>query len=73
MAENDNLFDKKVVVDAGRFTTLQKAGQIVSLRKLKRRKLSIKRNDKKLVDSRDAVPATSNPVLTRYYKASLNR
>ncbi|WP_257657271.1 DNA-directed RNA polymerase subunit beta' [Parapedobacter lycopersici] len=70
MEENDNIYDKKVVVDAGDSNEL-KPGQIVSLRKLRDVNSSLKRRDLKLVDVRDAIPATSSPILQGITRASL--
>ncbi|MFT5481185.1 MAG: DNA-directed RNA polymerase subunit beta', partial [Bacteroidia bacterium] len=56
--ENDWIYDKKVVTDPGESTEL-KAGQIVSLRKLRDANSVLKRKDLKPVVVRDAVPATS--------------
>lgn len=70
MEENDAIYGKKVVVDAGDSTEL-KAGQIVSARKLRDENSQLKRADKKLVDARDAVPATSTPLLQGITRASL--
>ncbi|MNU61909.1 DNA-directed RNA polymerase subunit beta' [compost metagenome] len=70
MEENDSIYGMKVVVDAGDSTTL-KAGQIVTARKLRDENSQLKRADKQLVDSRDAVPATSTPLLQGITRASL--
>lgn len=70
IAENDGIFDKKVVVDAGDSNEL-KAGQIVSPRTLREENSSLKRRDLKLVEVRDAIPATSSPVLQGITRASL--
>jgi DNA-directed RNA polymerase subunit beta' len=70
MEENDSIYGMKVVVDPGESTTL-KAGQIVSARKLRDENSQLKRADKQLVESRDAVPATSTPLLQGITRASL--
>jgi DNA-directed RNA polymerase subunit beta' len=70
MEENDSIYGMKVVVDAGESSTL-KAGQIVSARKLRDENSQLKRADKQLVESRDAVPATSTPLLQGITRASL--
>jgi DNA-directed RNA polymerase subunit beta' len=70
MEENDAIYGMKVVVDAGESTVLR-AGQIVSARKLRDENSQLKRADKKLVESRDAVPATSTPLLQGITRASL--
>ena len=69
--ENDKIFGKKVVTDAGDSTVL-KAGQIVSVRKLRDENSALKRNDAKLVESRDALTATAEPLLQGITKASLH-
>ena len=69
--ENDWIFDKKVVVDAGDSNTL-KQGQIVSLRQLREENSHLKRNDNKQVQYRDAIAATSSPVLLGITRASLS-
>ena len=70
MQENDNICDKKVVLDAGDSKTL-KAGQIVSMRRLRDENSILKRQDLKLVQARDAVPATANQVLQGITRAAL--
>ncbi len=68
--ENDYIFEKKVVTESGESTKM-KAGQIVSLRELREENSILRRNDKKLVEYRDAQPATSSPTLLGITKASL--
>jgi len=68
--ENDWIYDKKVVTDAGDSETL-KPGQIATLRELREENSLLRRSDKKLVDFRDATPATSAPLLLGITKASL--
>jgi len=68
--ENDRIFDKKVVTNAGESTKLR-AGQIVTLRELREENSILRRADKKLVEVRDARPATAKPVLLGITKASL--
>ena len=68
--ENDRIWGKKVVVDAGDSDTL-KAGQIVTARKLRDENSSLKRRDLKLVQVRDAVPATSTQILQGITRAAL--
>ena len=70
MEENDAIYGMKVVVDPGESTAL-KAGQIVSARALRDENSQLKRGDKQLVDSRDAIPATSTPLLQGITRASL--
>ena len=70
MEENDWIFDKKVVTEAGDSTELH-PGQIVTLREVREENSMLRRNDKKLVEFRDANPATSTPMLHGITKASL--
>src|SRR3546814_6749667 len=58
MEENDWIYDKKVVTDPGESPNL-KAGQIISLRKLRDENAQMKRKDLKLVEVREAHPARS--------------
>ncbi len=68
--ENDYIFDKKIVTDAGESTKLR-AGKIVTLRDVREENSLLRRADKKLVEYRDAQPATSSPLLLGITKASL--
>ncbi|MCO4293883.1 DNA-directed RNA polymerase subunit beta' [Solitalea sp. MAHUQ-68] len=70
MDENDNMFDKKVVIDPGESTSVKK-GQIITVRKLRDENSILKRRDMKLVEARDAVAATSSPVLQGITRSSL--
>jgi DNA-directed RNA polymerase subunit beta' len=68
--ENDWIFGKKVVVDPGDSGNM-KPGQIISARKLRDENSLLKRRDKKLVEARDAKPATAKQVLQGITRASL--
>ena len=68
--ENDRIWGKKVVTDAGDSDNLQK-GQIVTVRKLRDENSMLKRRDLKLVLVRDAVPATSTQILQGITRAAL--
>ncbi len=68
--ENDRIWGKKVVVDAGDSDVLVR-GQIVTARKLRDENSSLKRRDLKPVQVRDAVPATSTQVLQGITRAAL--
>ena len=68
--ENDKLFGKKVVEDAGDSENLT-AGQIVTVRQLRDENSILKRQDKNLVVARDVIPATAVPVLQGITRASL--
>ncbi|MEM1134895.1 MAG: DNA-directed RNA polymerase subunit beta' [Bacteroidota bacterium] len=71
MEANDNILDKKVVVDAGE-SGVMKPGMIVSARKLRDENSSLRRRDLKLVKVRDAQPAVSRPNLQGITQASLD-
>ena len=68
--ENDNLFSKKIVESVGASENF-KEGQIVSARELRDENSIMKREDKDLVVSRDAVNATATPILQGITRASL--
>ena len=68
--ENDRIWGKKVVVDAGDSETMQK-GMIVTARKLRDENSTLKRKDLKLVQVRDAMPATSIQILQGITRAAL--
>jgi len=68
--ENDWIYAKKVVEESGDSGTF-KSGQIISARKLRDEISMLKRKDKKLVDARDAKPATARQVLQGITRASL--
>ncbi len=68
--ENDEIFGKKVIEDAGDSATL-KAGQIVTARELRDENSILKREDKTVVCARDARPATATPILQGITRASL--
>ena len=68
--ENDWIYGKKVAEDAGDSQTI-KSGQIISARKLRDENSMLKRKDMKLVDAREAKPATARQVLQGITRASL--
>jgi DNA-directed RNA polymerase subunit beta' len=68
--ENDWVFAKKIVLDGGDSETLR-PGMIITARRLRDENSLLKRKDKKTVDARDAVPATSSQVLQGITRASL--
>jgi len=70
MEENDRIWGKKVVTDAGDSETLH-AGQIVTARKLRDENSMLKRRDLRPVQVRDAVPATSTQILQGITRAAL--
>ena len=70
MEENDRIYGMKVVVDPGESVNM-KAGQMVTARKLRDENSALKRQDKKLVEARDAIAATSNQILQGITRAAL--
>ncbi|GAB1374564.1 DNA-directed RNA polymerase subunit beta' [Bacteroidales bacterium] len=70
MEENDTIYDKKVVLDAGDSAEL-KPGMIVTVRRLREENSTLKRRDLKTVEARDAIPATSNQILQGITRAAL--
>ena len=68
--ENDRIWGKKVVTDAGDSQNLQ-PGQIITARKLRDENSALKRRDLRLVQVRDAVPATSDQMLQGITRAAL--
>ena len=68
--ENDRIWGKKVVVDAGDSEVMQ-PGMIVTARKLRDENSTLKRKDLRLVQVRDAVPATSTQILQGITRAAL--
>ena len=70
MIENDSLYGKVVVTGAGESENL-KEGQVISARKLRDENSMLRRKDKELVEAREAIPATSRPLLQGITRASL--
>ena len=70
MEENDKMYGMKVVIDQGDSENLI-PGQIISARKLRDEISNLKRRDKKIVEARDAVPATSVSILQGITRAAL--
>mgnify|MGYP001267629380 FL=1 len=70
LEENDRIWGKKVILDAGDSATL-KPGQIITPRKLRDENSALKRRDMKIVETRDAVAATSNQILQGITRAAL--
>ena len=68
--ENDNIFGKMVVIEVGDSSEL-KAGQIITARRLREENSYLKREDKALVEAREAIPATSTAILQGITRASL--
>ena len=70
MEENDRIWGKKVILDAGDSESL-KNGQIITARKLRDENSALKRRDMRIVETRDAIPATSNQILQGITRAAL--
>jgi DNA-directed RNA polymerase subunit beta' len=70
MEENDEILDRKVVIDSGDSDSL-KAGMIITSRKLRDENSNLKRRDMKIVSVRSAEPAVSQPILQGITQASL--
>jgi DNA-directed RNA polymerase subunit beta' len=70
LSENDWIWNKKVVIEPGNAEGL-KAGQIISARRLRDENSQLRRKDKKLVEARDAIPATSSQILQGITRAAL--
>ncbi len=70
MEANDALYGMMFVRDAGDSTEVE-AGQIISVRKFRDENSKLKREDKQLIEAREAKPATSTPLLQGITRASL--
>ena len=70
MDENDRIWGKKVVTDAGDSEVLS-PGQIVTARRLRDENSALRRRDLRIVQTRDAVPATSTQILQGITRAAL--
>ena len=70
MDENDWVYGKKIVLDAGDSQTLR-PGMVITARKLRDENSVLKRRDLKVIEARDAIPATSQQVLQGITRAAL--
>ena len=70
MEENDSMYDKVVVTNAGDSADVQ-PGQIITVRKLRDETSSLKRRDMKQIEVRPIIPATSSQVLQGITRAAL--
>ena len=68
--ENDWIYNKKIVLEAGDSDSL-KPGMIITSRRLRDENSTLRRRDKKLVEGRDAIPATSSQILQGITRAAL--
>ena len=70
MDENDRIWGMKVVIDAGDSANVE-PGQLITARNLRDENSALKRRDLKLIQVRDAVPATSEQILQGITRAAL--
>jgi len=70
IAENDAIYGKKVVIATGDSENM-KEGMIVTSRDLRDENSILRREDKALVEAREAVSATAEPILQGITRASL--
>lgn len=70
MDENDSIWGKKYIIDAGDSSNYL-AGQIITQRKLRDENSALKRKDLKIMTVRDAMPATSRQILQGITRAAL--
>ncbi len=70
MDENDRIWGKKVVIDAGDSENV-KPGMIITARKLRDENSTLKRRDLRPIVVRDAQPATSEQILQGITRAAL--
>ena len=70
MEENDNIWGKKYIIDAGDSTNYTK-GMIITARRLRDENSSLKRKDLRTMEVRDTVPATSEQILQGITRAAL--
>lgn len=72
LAENDAIFDKKIISENGDSDTFNK-GQVVTIRQVREENSKLRREDKKIMEVRDAVAATGSPLLEGITKTSFGR
>jgi DNA-directed RNA polymerase subunit beta' len=70
MQENEDIYDKLIVEDAGGSTKIL-AGMLITERQFQEEKAYLKRNDRKVLQARPAIPATAKPLLQGITKSSL--
>jgi DNA-directed RNA polymerase subunit beta' len=70
MEANDALYGMMFVRNAGDSTEVRK-GSLITVRRLRDENSRLKREDKKLIEAREASPATSTPLLQGITRASL--
>jgi len=70
MEENDEIWNKMVVIESGDSQTMH-PGQIITARRLRDENSQLKRRDMKLIKAREAISATSSQVLQGITRAAL--
>ena len=70
LEQNDWIFDKKFITNSGDSSKLR-PGQLVTLRQIREENSYLKRNDRSICKFRDAIAATSSPLLQGITKSSL--
>ncbi|MCP4437404.1 MAG: DNA-directed RNA polymerase subunit beta' [Aureispira sp.] len=70
LEENDRIYDKLLIEDAGDSNSVY-PGQLITERQLREENSNLRRNDKKLLTVRQAISATSKPILQGITKSSL--
>jgi len=70
LEENEDIYDKLIVEEAGGSTKII-AGMLISERQFQEEKAYLKRNDRKVLQARQAIPATAKPLLQGITKSSL--
>ncbi|MFK7797769.1 MAG: DNA-directed RNA polymerase subunit beta' [Aureispira sp.] len=70
MEENEDIYDKLIVEEAGGSTKIL-AGMLITERQFQEEKAYLKRNDRKVLQARPAIPATAKPLLQGITKSSL--
>ncbi|ACY40203.1 DNA-directed RNA polymerase subunit beta' [Blattabacterium sp. (Blattella germanica) str. Bge] len=68
--ENDRIYQMKVVEDSGN-STIFKIGDIINYRDLRNENAVLKYKNKKLIKTRNAIPATARPILQGITRAAL--
>ena len=68
--QNDWIFDKKIITNSGDSSKLR-PGQLTTLRAIREENSFLRRNDRKIIQYRDAIAATSSPLLQGITKSSL--
>jgi len=70
LEENEYIFDKLLVIETGGSTKYNQ-GQLITERQFQEEKAYLKRNDRKVLQAREAISATAKPLLQGITKSSL--